>query len=148
MRLSKKTITILGITLVIFVSLIYFYILPVVNTVYTDMKAYETRIAYRDNYKLHTTPLSKDVVDDICSKLAIKESSENCEPGTVAYAPDFFDEIKVYFNGLLDQDKTYNTVQDKLGTYLVHCEKPAPDGHYRCRYDIRGDEIYPIFFLF
>lgn len=148
MRLNKKTIALLGITFVIFVSLIYFYLLPVANTIYTDMKAYETRVAYRDNYKLHTTSLPKSVVEDICLKLGIESSIENCKSNAVVYAPELFDEIKTYFKDMPDQDKTYGTVQDKLGTYLVSCEKPDPDGYYRCRYDLRGDKVYPIFFLF
>jgi hypothetical protein len=116
------------------------------------MKAYETRVAYRDNYKLHTTPLDKEAVKDLCVKLDIKASSENCRINAVVYAPDLFDEVKVYFRNLPDQDKTYNNVQKLLGTYLDYCENPVPDGryagHYRCLYDLRGDKMYPIFFLF
>lgn len=148
MRLSKKVTTIFGIALVVIVVLLYVYVLPVVNKVNEDLNAYETRVAYRDNYKLHTTPLSKDVVDDICSKLEIKVSSENCKPNVVVYAPELFDEIKVYFKDLPNQDKTYDIVQDKLGAYLVYCENPDPEGDYRCLYDIRRDEVYPIFFYF
>ncbi len=105
MRLSKKVAIILGITLVVSVVLLYVYVLPVVNKVNADLNAYETHIAYRDDYKLHTTPLSKDVVDDICSKLEIKTSSENCKPDAVVYAPELFDEIKVYFKDLPNQIK-------------------------------------------
>ena len=148
MRLSKKMIAFLGIALVIFTSLTYFYILPIVNTFNTGMKAYETRVAYRDNFRLHTTPLPEDVVDDICSKLEIKTSSENCKSGALVYAPELFDEVKLYFKNLPNQDKTYDTVQDKLGTYLVYCENPDPDGNYVCDYDLRGDDRYPIAFFF
>jgi len=148
MRLSKKMIAVLGIALVIFTSLIYFYILPIANKFHAGMKAYETRVAYRDNFRLHTTLLPEDVVNDICSKLEIKTSSENCKSGALVYAPELFDEIKLYFKNLPSQDKTYDIVQDKLGTYLVYCENPDPDGDYRCHYDIRGDEVYPIAFYF
>jgi hypothetical protein len=147
-KFGKRGATILGITLVIFVVILFAYVLPIVTKVRTDLKAYETRIAHRDNYKLHTTPLSRDVVDDICSKLTIEETNENCRPGAVVYTPDLFDEIKAYFENLPDQDKTYDVVQDKLGAYLDYCGKPYPDGDYRCRYDLRGDHVYPIFFHF
>ena len=148
MRLSKKVTTIFGIALVVIVVLLYVYVLPFVNKVNQGLNAYETRVAYRDNYKLHTTPLPKNVVDDICSKLEIKTSSENCKPNAVVYAPELFDEIKVYFRDLPNQDKTYDIVQDKLGTYLVYCENPDSDGNYVCHYDLRGDDVYPVAFFF
>ncbi len=150
MRLSKKTIGTLVITsmIVVFVLLTCFYILPIAKMVSRDMKQYETRIAYREDYKLHTTPLPKTVVEDVCLKLSIKNSSENCRSDAVIYAPEFFDEIKSHFNDLPDQSKTYGAVQDKLGVYLIRCEKPALDGNYRCTYDLRGDEIYPFFFYY
>ena len=145
MRLSRKAVSILGITLVV---LLILYLAPVVIKVNADLKAYQTRVAYRDDYKLHTTPLSPDVVNDICSKLNIQETNENCQPGVVVYAPDLFDEIKTYFNGLPDQDKTYAIVQQHLGKYLLSCNKTTSDGHYRCRYDLRGDSIYTVAFYF
>ena len=148
MRLSKKAVSLLGITLVVFVLLLFVYVLPIVTRVNADLKAYETRVAYRDDYKLHTTPLATSTVEDVCLRFGIKESSEHCQSNAVVYAPDFFDEIKDYFRNLPDHDKTYDVVQDKLGAYLDYCEKPNPDGHYRCRYDLRGDDVYPVFFYF
>lgn len=129
-------------------SLVYLYIFPIAKTFYSDLKAYETRIAYRDNYQLHTTPLPKETVDDLCSKLFINDSSEHCKQGAVVYAPDLFDEIKMYFRSLPDKRKTHKTVEEILGTYLTFCESPYPDGSYVCHYDIRGDKIYPIAFFF
>jgi hypothetical protein len=148
MKLSKKGMSVLGITLVVLVVLLLVYGLPIVTKVRADLKARETQVAYRNDYKLHTTPLSADVIDDICSKLNIQESSESCQPDAGVYAPDLFDEIKTYFNNLPDHDKTYDIVQEKLGVYLDYCGKPYPNGDYRCRYDIRGDYVYPIFFHF
>jgi hypothetical protein len=152
MRLSKKTIFILALTFLFFAFLIYFYILPVATTVYSDMKIYETRTAYRDDYTNFTTPLSKDVVDDICAKLDIEKTSKNCLPGAVVYGPDFFDEIKTYFRSLSNQEKNHNTVQNRLGTYLISCEPPVLNGRYKgyyiCKYDLRGDGSYPFYFKF
>lgn len=149
MRLSKKTNVVLGIALVVFVFLICLYnIFPVANTVYTRVIVYKTSVAYRDNYKLHTTPLPKNVVDDLCLKLFIKDSSESCNPDAIVYAPDLFDEVKAYFNGLSDESKTYEAVQSILGTFLIHCGTPDLKGRYRCQYDLRGDKIYPIAFYF
>jgi len=148
MRRSKKAVIILGIALVILVVALLVYVLPIVSRVRADLKAYETRVAHRDDYTLHTTPLETNVVEDICVKLGIQESSEHCQPNTVVYAPDLFDEIKTYFNNLPNKDKTYDTVQDYLGKYLTSCNKTTSNGHYRCKYDLRGDNIYTVAFYF
>jgi hypothetical protein len=111
-------------------------------------KTIETRVASRDDYKLYATPLTEEVVHDICSKLNLKETSENCQPDAIVYAPDLFDEIKAYFNKLPDQDKTYDTVQDYFGKYLWTCRKTTSTGHYECEYDLRGDNVFPIVFYF
>ena len=144
---NKKVATFL-ILFLIFMLVAYIYILPFVITICTDIKAYETRVAYRDNYKLHTTPLAQDTVIDICTKFKISNTSESCVVSAIVYAPELFDEIKGYFKALPEQDKTFDTVREYLGSYLVQCEKPDPDGYYRCEYDLRGDKMYPIFFLF
>ena len=79
MKKSQKLLVALGIVSVVCVLLTYRYVLPIVKTFNADMNAYATRMAYRDNYKLHTTPLSDAVVEDICSKLGINSSNENCK---------------------------------------------------------------------
>ena len=148
MKLSKKALLVSGIALVVLGVLIFVYLLPIVTKVRADLKAYETQVASRNDYKLFTTPLPTDVVHDICSKLNLKETNENCEPDAIVYAPDLFDEITTYFNNLPNQDKTYDAVQAYLGNYLVSCQKTTSDGHYACDYDLRGDRIYPIAFFF
>lgn len=114
----------------------------------TSKNEYNTQIAIREDYTLHTTPLRESVINDICLNLNIQASSENCQTNAIVYAPDFFDEIKAYFRDLPNQEKTYATVQEKLGDYLVFCGKPDPDGSYRCKYDLRGDNRYLIFFSY
>lgn len=152
MRLSKKTIFILALTVLIFVSLIYFYVLPVATTVYSDIKRYETRTAYRDDYTNFTTPLSKDVVDDICAKLNIEKTSKNCLPGAVVYGPDFFDDIREYFQNISSQPSTDSIVREKLEEYEVACSSLIKTGngfeYYECDYDLSSDGIYHIVFLF
>lgn len=148
MKGKHKAFAVLGVLFLVCIVVVYVYVLPVAKIVRVDLQEYETRIAIRDDYTLHTTPLDKTVVEDICQKLGIQTSSANCQPNAVVYAPDFFDEIKAYFRGLPDQEKTYATVQSKLGNYLIFCGKPDPEGRYTCRYDIRGDNRYPFFFDF
>jgi hypothetical protein len=145
--MNRKMRWILGITLVIFLLLLA-YVLPIITTFWTDLKAYETQVAYRDDYKLHTTPLPATTIADLCAKLGINASNEHCESKAVVYAPDLFDEIQTYFRNLPQENRTYALVEDRLGAYLDGCEKPNLDGHYRCIYDLRGDEAYPIFFYF
>ena len=147
MRVRTKTTFLLVITVAVLTTVILLFALPFATRVTMGLKLYETRVAERDNYKLHTTPLPKSVVADICLKLELEKTSAHCR-SDVVYAPDFFDEIKVYFGNLADQDKTQDLVQDKLGSYLDYCETPDSDGHYRCRYDLRGDDVYPVLFYF
>ncbi|MBI3174693.1 MAG: hypothetical protein HYZ25_13295 [Chloroflexi bacterium] len=148
MRHNKKKVITYLILFAIFMLTVCVYGLPFFIEIYNDIKAYETRASYRDNYKLHTTPLAQDTILDICTKLKISNKSKSCVAGATVYAPELFDEIKEYFKGLPKQNKTFDTVREYLGNYLVECEKPDPDGYYRCKYDLRGDKMYPIFFLF
>jgi hypothetical protein len=76
--------------------LLFVYVLPVITKVRAGLKAYETHVAYRDNYKLHTTPFATGVVADLCLKLGITESSEHCQPNAVVYTPDLFDETNFF----------------------------------------------------
>ena len=147
-KFSKWGLTILGITLVIFVVVLFAYVLPIVTKVRADLKAYEPHVAFRYDYVLYTTPLPISVVEELCLNLGTKEPGENCQPNNVVHAPDLFDEIEAHFKNLPDREKTYDVVQAKLGAYLDYCEKPDPDGDYRCRYDLRGDDVYPVFFYF
>lgn len=148
MKSNTRLIISLSIAITSLILLLYFAVGPAVYKIYTLGKTNETEVAYRDNYKLHTTPLSQTVVDDLCVKLELKNTSEQCTPGAVVYAPELFDEVKTYFKHLPRQDKTYDVVQGKLSAYLVFCGHPDFEGYFRCRYDFRGDNKYPIFFYF
>jgi len=148
MKLNRWIVVSLGVTLVFLVLVFNWIILPVASEIYSLGKTDATKVAYRDNYELHTTPLSEPVVSDLCVKLKLVNTSELCNPGEVVYAPELFNEVKSYFNNLPSQDKTYDVVQDSLGSYLVFCSPPEPDGYFRCRYDFKGDGVYPVFFDF
>ncbi|MEW6401949.1 MAG: hypothetical protein AB1649_09125 [Chloroflexota bacterium] len=148
MRQNKKIVAALGIGAFACVLLGYFYVLPVINNVSENLAAYNTRVAYRDNYKLHTTPMPQDIARDICEKLEIELTSEHCKPNAVVYAPDFFDELKEYFLNLPEEERTYAIVQSKLGEYLQYCGEPQRDGSFDCRYDFIGDGKYSFFFFF
>lgn len=138
----------LSIVVISLILALYLFIWPAASRIYSLGKIDKTEVAHRDNYKLHTTPLSPAVVDDLCLRLNLNDTSEQCKPGVTVYAPELFDELKTYFKNLPQQDKTYDTVQEKLGSYLVFCGPPDHAGFFSCKYDFRGDKVYPIFFDF
>lgn len=147
MLIHKNAVVLLGVVLIL-VGLAFLCVMPFATTVYSGMGTRATTIAIVNDYKSITTPLDASVVEDICLRLEIKASSENCQSEMPVYAPDFFDEIKTYFSDLPRKSRTYDTVQDKFGTYLDYCATPDPDGDYRCVYDLRGDHLYPVYFYF
>lgn len=148
MKSNAWTMIAVSVVLTAFILEVLIFIGPSAYKMYVLAQPDEAEVAYRDNYKLHTTPLSQTVVDDLCSKLGLKDTSPRCEPGAVVYAPELFDEIKLYFRDLSRPEKTYETVQKVLGPYLVACEAPDFEGYFRCRYDLQGDSVYPLFFDF
>lgn len=125
-----------------------YFILPLAIDIYTSLQIYNKRVKSQADYTKITTPLSRNVVEDVCSKFEIGSSDARCLPGSVAYGPDFFSDIKTYFRELPRQEATFETVQDKLGAYLVVCEDSDNEGYYRCWYDLRGDAKYSIVIYF
>jgi hypothetical protein len=141
----KKTLKIIKIgTGILLCSVVLYFIIPIAVDIYTSLQNYNKRIASRPDYTEITTPLPRDVIDDICSKFEIDPNDTRCLPGAVSYGPDFFEDMKSYFSGLPPQDQTFATVEQKLGPYLISCEKPNNEGKYSCTYDLRGDGIYRI----
>jgi len=138
---------IISVGVLICIAFIYLAI-PVVVRGYSSWQNYTTRIAKQSNYAKITTPLPVSAAEDICLKFEIDPEDARCLPGAIVYAPDFFIDIKVYIDTLPDEDATFENIQEKLEIYLISCENPNDEGHYRCRYDIRGDGIYPIFIYF
>jgi hypothetical protein len=94
MRLDKKLRLAFGAVLALCLVAVTLYVLPITTQFIENERAYQTRVAYRDNYKLHTTPLSPDILFDICSKLEITETSESCQANKIVYAPELFDETE------------------------------------------------------
>jgi hypothetical protein len=139
----------LGMTFILLILGLSLYILPSIITIYNGVKASEMRNDRKVNYKSYTTPLSKEVVEDVCLKLEIQATSEDCVPTAIVYGPDFFDEIEAYFRlRPAGRERTYEFIQDKLGAYWVGCEPPTPSKDYLCVYDLRGDGMYPFHIRF
>ena len=157
MQLTNKPRLLLGFFLVFSVLLIFGYlsfsedsiIVSTVNTAIANQSFHATLEARRNDYKLDTTPLPQVVIDDICSQFEIWDSSNDCQSSSTLYAPDFFDEIKAYFNNLPGQNRTLDEVQSKLGKYFVRCDEPSSDGRYRCYSNLNNDhQVYSIIFFF
>lgn len=133
----------------IFICGVMFYVLqPIAVDIYTSLRNYNKRIEKQSNYTKITTPLPKNVIDDICFKFEISSSDVRCRRDAIVYGPDFFGDIKEHFENISSKDATFETVQDKLGNYLIACETPDNQGYYACRYDIGGDRKYPILIIF
>ncbi len=135
--LSKKTV----IPLIILVAigtgaiLIVWKLVQLVN-IYNQVKS---------DYTRNTTPLTAEVVNDICEKFDLSTADERCQPSAVVYAPEFFSDIEAYFTALPSDLANYETVQSKLGIYLeyqtpvVHVANGV--SYFECSYDLRGDRV-------
>jgi hypothetical protein len=144
---NMRKVVLIGVVLLACGALMYFA-MPVLVNAHASWQRYTERVARQSDYTKITTPLPKNVVDDICSKFEIDRNDVRCLPDAIVYAPDFFGDIKTYLQRLPDQDATFEIVNEILGIYLVRCGSPDDEGYYSCRYDIRGDGIYPIFVHF
>ncbi len=142
-----RRIIAIGISIVVGVVIIFFLV-PLAVYIFTTLQTYNQRIARSYDYTKITTPLPRNIVDDLCSKFDLSPNDKRCLPSSVSYGPDFFEDIKIYFEVLPRQDKTFVTVQNKLGSYLISCEKPDNEGDYSCTYDLHGDGIYRIGIFF
>jgi hypothetical protein len=149
MAAMKKTRRYFFISLMLLIgSIVAFYLIRFTVYIYTSMQQISARAVEQSDYTKITTPLPTGVAHDLCVEFEISLTDRRCKSGAVVYGPDFFPDLKSYFLALPKQDATYQTVEDKLAAYKISCEKPNNEGHYRCKYDIRGDGIYPIFIYF
>jgi hypothetical protein len=92
--------------------------------------------------------MPENIAREVCKILEIEKISEHCNGNKSVYAPDFFDEIKDYFNNVPQEKRTYDFVNEKIGAYLQYCGEPSPEGYYSCRYDFIGDSKYTFSFYF
>jgi hypothetical protein len=143
----KLRLVMLGVAVLLCAGSIFFLIYLSI-TVYTDIKALEARVAESCDYTKRTTPLSQKVINDVCLKFVLNPNDRRCQPGAVVYGPDFFPDIEKFFKELPKQEIIVPIVDEKLGAYLVNCEKVTKTGDYRCKYDLKGDGRYSIAIYF
>ncbi len=104
------------------------------------------------NWKSHTSPLSQDVIDDLCLQFNLSANDPRCQTGARVYAPDFFSVIRATFQPKNGPWATYEEVQKRLGKYQFLYEPPVTTGNgFTCfvaHYDLRGDQVFPIIMFF
>lgn len=113
---------------------------------------------HKNDWKTHTTPLSKETIEYLCSKFELESTNALCNGRGDVFGPDFYDVIlstfKPYWNE--DQDNqnaaTLETVEAKIGRFMVGCESVVinSDGlsYYICDYDLRGDGVFILGIMF
>lgn len=108
------------------------------------LQNYYVRLEARPHYSEIASPLTREVIDDICTKFELDEADTRCSQDSIAYAPDFFEDIRSYFKELPDQEANYKTAHEKLGKYLDSCELVNREESYRCNYYLGKVHIFPI----
>ncbi|MBN1370926.1 MAG: hypothetical protein JW987_03120 [Anaerolineaceae bacterium] len=97
------------------------------------------------DYKSKTSPLSAEVVQDLCNKLDLPAQDWRCQPQAIVYAPEFFDDIKSYLRNLPRTSSNQAEVDALLGDYKIQCSTPQQYRYtsvaYDCLYDIHGDSV-------
>lgn len=117
MRNIRKTFQ-LGLSLLALIAIAYF-LCPLFFHIWTTLQNYNDRISRQSDYTKITTPLSRGVKEDICSKFNIDKSDSRCLPNSVVYGPDFFSDIKFFLAHVDEQQANVITIREKLGRYLV-----------------------------
>jgi hypothetical protein len=146
MKAVRKVVVAFGIILLIVA--IGLVCLPAIAGVVYGLSDIPDRI----NWKAHTSPLSQDVIDDICLKFNLSTNDTRCKAGARVYAPDFFSVIGETFQPKNGPWATYDEVQQKLGKYQFQYDPPVTTGdgltYFRAHYDLRGDLVFPITMFF
>jgi hypothetical protein len=109
---------------------------------------YENAIHWRDK----TEPLDSTVIKDLCSTFVLPASDPKCKPGSIVYAPDFFEDVIKTFRTHDGIYATYDDVQKKIGKYQFKFEPPVTESdgktYFVARYDFQGDRVFPIVMFF
>jgi hypothetical protein len=107
--------------------------------------------AYRGatEWREKTTPLSKEVIQDLCSEFSLPPDHDLCRQDAGVYAPDFFPVIRDTF---IPEISTYEDIQGKLGKYQSYLEPLTRQAngkeYFVSRYDLKGDDVTSIVFFF
>jgi len=114
----------------------------------------------KDDWKKKTSPLPKETVTSLCTKLLLTSTHSLCDGSNDVYASDFSRVIRDRFP-LEDPMETpkskatisYDEVQEVLGEYNQGCQdvvhlSVSNYSYFRCSYDLRGDDYWIDAFYF
>ncbi len=140
----RKTIKIasasvlVGLLIGLIICVLVYMIIPLIsmNIAYKRELADVTR---------NTTPLTAEVVEDICKKFSLQMDDPRCQPGATVYARELYPDIKSYLYDLPKDRANDEEVSKLLGLYEFNREPMSrlSNGHeyYRVWYDLRGDLV-------
>ena len=109
---------------------------------------YLEAVRWRDK----TSPLDPKTVKYFCELLELPPDDPLCMPKEETYAPQLYPFIIQKLQPENGEWATFNDVEEILGQYKDRCSQiwVESDGfeYFDCRYDLRGDEVYPISIYF
>lgn len=137
-----------GILIVVILALVLVVLVPCLYGILLVALELPHRLSWRDR----TSPLSNEVLQDICQKFNLSNEDPRCKPGAKVYAPEFFQTIQRDFIHSDGEVVNYDYVQEKIGKYQYDCgpmikERTGAE-YFSCDYDLQGDRVYPIGILF
>lgn len=144
MRIIKKTLKILAIGLFLY-GLFFVCWLTIASLLLGYFSITEASF-----YRNQATPLSYEVIDDLCTKFSLSSSDSRCQHAENIYTPDFSDVLRA---ALSAPDMTFERVEEQLGLYrFEECSPLAVTSEHQeyfvCKYDLSGDRIYIIVVYF
>lgn len=102
-----------------------------------------------ENWRSTTSPLSEEVLKDLCEKFSGQESTRLCTSREPIFAPHFFPIISDEFQV---GRATYDEVQAKLGEYQKWkgpvITLGSGEKYFEAWYDLKGDSRTAIIFYF
>ena len=142
----KKIVTVLAISLLVVVVGLFSFLMA------EGVLIGAWDIPDKINWKAKTTPLKPAVANDLCEAFALPKDDEPCHPGSVVYAPDYFDAIRATFEPKDKPWATYDQVQATIGKYQYRYEPPVAERngptYFVARYDFNGDQVFPVVIFF
>lgn len=91
------------------------------------------------------TPLTSEVVDDVCVKLEIASDDWRCNHSREVYTVDFFDAIHKKFDPTEKGSYTHDEVRQLIGEYEYSCSDKSQNKdikYYECLYEFNSDGIF------
>lgn len=145
---SKKYLVIFTIVLLVFAS--FMFVSLGIGTIYGVVTGLSERSKII-NWKDNTTPISPEIVDDLCDKFEISSDEPVCKPNTIVYGPDFYPYIIKSFCPEKDRCVSLAEVEEKIGKYKYSEDAQdalMPNESNRYWYDFQSDHRYPLIISF